>query len=254
MRQWHLKSISSVIDTFIKDPSTIPSRKELHIIGRECLILEEKFPVFLEKIKVELPSDDPLMVAMAVDKLLTLWKLWIPVASHIRRIHPSEEDVSRCDTDCQRFITFFAENFQTQKFTTYMHFVQDHLADCLRIYYNEFGFGYGVLSTQGLEHLNGDIKQEFLSTWKGPLSFQQIMIHQYQDPVLKEAAPSKSQRKQTHHCSLCHSPHHKRTTCPRRVGANSNPEQRASSQMETLPASSMETCLVLFLYCLLFGR
>jgi hypothetical protein len=92
MRQWKFYSLTVVIIEFEEEPHVIPPRKSLKLIGNDCLILENKMPESLNKTRNAIPAEDPLMIRNKICRLLELWRLWIAVAGHIRRIHPTRQE------------------------------------------------------------------------------------------------------------------------------------------------------------------
>lgn len=191
------------------------------------------------------------MVRQPLVKLQQLWKLWVSVALHIRRIHPTASEVDACSIDAASFVAFFQEHFATQKSTTYLHFVTSHLAQFTRIFFNEFGFGYGLLSTQGTEHMNLQLKEGYDATWKGT-PYCQLITHAYQHVELLVSAKPHIEAKQIHHCSLCGKTGHNSRTCntkEQQIPSSSSPggvtptatEERRSRQLS--PVSNKKRCI-----------
>jgi hypothetical protein len=60
--------------------------------------------------------------------------------------------VSDCKQKAQHFVQHLSDISSEQAVTYYMHFLHDHLWQWTEVYLEEFGFGYGVLSTQVMEH------------------------------------------------------------------------------------------------------
>ncbi len=113
-------------------------------------------PRWLQELKDKLTD---LELKKRIQTCLDLWKLWEEAAWYVRTRTLTKEEMKRCRPTMEEFFRFFVQNFQTENGTWYLHHLRAHVPQYSKWLCKEFGWGYGVLSNQSLEHRLKQIKR-----------------------------------------------------------------------------------------------
>jgi len=146
----HLKALKlQYLEGFLRKLEQSVEKHKLNVIGRDCQQLEAHMARILAEIKETMSSRRE---QSQLSKLVDLWRLWTPAASHIFAVSPDKIMVDKCQSECLEFFRFFVQQFDYMEVTWYLHFLKAHLHQFALILYEEFGFGFGILNTQAMEH------------------------------------------------------------------------------------------------------
>jgi hypothetical protein len=63
------------------------------------------------------------------------------------------QQVAECERDCLLFTDPVITARPSENITWYLHHVREHVAQYTRMLYDEFVLGFGILTTQSIEHL-----------------------------------------------------------------------------------------------------
>lgn len=157
------------------------SMQRLNLIGRDCRKLEQESVRILEEMITKFGLGDE-----RAHELLTLlkniWKSWADVAPYLRmKKIDLEEVIHQGQAKAKIFIDIFASHASDDQLTYYMHLLDTHIWQWSMIYYKEFGCGYGILTTQAVEHRLKIFKRDLGHTFgKVNKRFRTALIHQSQ--------------------------------------------------------------------------
>jgi len=102
-------------------------------------------------------------------------------------------------------MAIYRELATDQNVTWYMHVLEDHLQDFTNILYKQFGLGYGVITTQSMEHMLKQMKRELRDHTLKNNKWHLVLLHLFQRKYgwfgLREASCTKS-------CGACGKPGH----------------------------------------------
>jgi hypothetical protein len=123
--------------------------RRLNLIGRDCCTLEKGMAKYLRSL-----AASPVGRALhrELGNLALIWERWSQAARHIWAVQPSPQQVAECERDCLLFTDAVIDASPSENITWYLHHVREHVAQYTRMLYDEFGLGFGFLTTQSMEH------------------------------------------------------------------------------------------------------
>jgi len=156
--------------------------RKLMLIGRDCRKLEDSMVSLLEGMLAHFRDKlSSTALEQFFSPLISMWREWAGVAPYLRMKTLSDpSEVSVCKEKAQAFVKNFTAKVSDVHITRYMHFLHDHLWEWMDIYYKEFGFGYGVLTTQSMEHRLKLFKRDLRHTLQTERMWELSMRHQHQ--------------------------------------------------------------------------
>jgi hypothetical protein len=188
--------------------------QRLQLIGRDCRKLERNMVTVLDGMVKKFDGDK--RVQEMLSHMQEVWKCWGMVAPYLRmkRIE-NEETIYEGQRLARKFIDTFALHTSDDELTYYMHLLDSHVWQWSLAYYKEFGCGYGILTTQAVEHRLKVFKRELRNTMKNRRMYRLALNHQSQriNGRLRIRKPTSRLFK----CSACGQQGHQKNNkrCPR---------------------------------------
>jgi len=191
------------------------TKNDLNFIGRDCKLLQTNINAMLENIENNLSGG--YLVSDTIEEIKVLWQKWSMAARHLVAITPSKKQVDECEADCVDFFRYYAEKHKFgENVTWYMHYLKVHVPQYTKMYFEEFGWGYGVLTTQAMEHMLKQLKGAFKNTMHNKKKWEMVGKHLHQKHY---GWYGKAQEKTKKRCSACGIQGHIRTNhnCPKYI-------------------------------------
>jgi hypothetical protein len=181
-------------------------REKVVLIGRDCFLVEERAPVVLAQFREEIVrriGKEDSFYTRSLDNLIGLWKKWTKAAAHIWAMAPTDDHVKLCEVECKDFFRHLVTHYDASYVTWYIHFMAEHLPEATKLLHDEFKIGYGIMTTQSMEHLHKWLKRRLQHTLRNRhmwmLAFRHVL--QMRSAWYREVfkLPIKLRR-----CSACH--------------------------------------------------
>jgi len=194
---------------------------KLWLIGRDCKTLVNQMPKLLQDLYSEFnhfPRASSLF-----EPLIAMWNRWAEVAPYLlKRTLANEGEIIEGKEKARLFIEGLEAHVEDEAFSYYLHLLHEHVWEWLEVYYKEFGFGLGVLSTQAGEHRLKLFKRETSHTLRNSQMWKMALTHQNQR--LYGGLPDLTPPKRDMQCSTCHEKGHQSNNrkCPLFTSSNSN--------------------------------
>jgi len=178
LSRWNLLFMKSFMD--VSDDKDIHNRvTQLHLNGEDCRKLEKKMPKFVQSLLDRHSSPSKPSCEKDLQKIKHLWDLWSQVCPLLRKVRLENLQEKRDLKEAAiAYVDFYRQEFS--KPTYYMHFLRDHVASWTKTLFKEFGFGYGIMTTQGLEHRQKILKKDFEHTTQREEKWSTVIDHQNQ--------------------------------------------------------------------------
>eukprot|EP01114_Cavostelium_apophysatum_P008340 TRINITY_DN20757_c0_g1_i1.p1 TRINITY_DN20757_c0_g1~~TRINITY_DN20757_c0_g1_i1.p1 ORF type:complete len:260 (+),score=29.55 TRINITY_DN20757_c0_g1_i1:58-780(+) len=129
----------------------------LRILGDEAKELQKWMPHVLKGFLADFWSSNRKDLKYAI--LVQTWEKSNQVSRWILKSKLKAFDQSECEKNIDEWIDLFKLSSRSATgLTGSLHFIQAHLPQRIKFLFDKFGLGYGVMTTQGSEHLNRVLK------------------------------------------------------------------------------------------------
>ncbi|KAJ8018072.1 hypothetical protein HOLleu_44137 [Holothuria leucospilota] len=143
-----------------------------------------------------------------VSSICELWQKFIQLMTFLKKLSYTSSEIDQFEVDAKLWVQLFMKVYLKKDITPYMHVLQFHVAETLRLHGNVSFF-----SQQGLEKLNDIVTKWYFrsSNFRGKESLKQVMMKQNRMNYLR---PSCSRVKTlTVKCKQCGTDGHNKRSC-----------------------------------------
>ncbi len=149
---------------------------DLRLISHDCVTLTQAMSSILKKLQQE-QNQDISAICQRGHKLFTLWQR---VSRYYTHREVTSEEIGLCQALVKELFQYFVTKFGTAKPSWYLHHMHQHLPVTLWWIYEEFEWGYAVLTTQAMEHKIKDIKRGHKHTLQNKDCWMTVLTHHLQ--------------------------------------------------------------------------
>lgn len=172
LKELHLQFYPHFLKEFQK--TGVLPLSQVRPIGRDCEQLEKHLGPLLTKLRNRTPGPGTAQVIM---RLELLWARYCMVHPYLVSNKLGADELAQCRKSCAQLCRYYEETYPTLWVTTYLHWVSHHLPTLTTQLVEAFGFSYGVMSTQGSEHRNKEIKAHIKHTLRNTGSLRIALVH-----------------------------------------------------------------------------
>lgn len=123
-------------------------RENINLIGRDCDNLDREMVGVLTTLRDKLPAEKQALILPVIE----LWTLWRQAAKYLWLQRATAEQAKQCGEIQERFFQHLVKNLLPKDITWYMHTLRDHVPTYTQFLQQEFGWGYGMMTGQSMEH------------------------------------------------------------------------------------------------------